>query len=181
MLVKQIVRKSYVWMLLLILILSSNFILYRKSISPVVLTEETKWAVLGSLLDLAIISPLLILAISKKKGSFVKRFIFLMAGGLILAKFLIPIKYFEPFIWISYIGFAIEGLVILLEISILFMLIRYMPSIIKQVRKSDETLLFSFSVAVSKKVRNHPIVKVFSSEFLVFYYAFASWKKSLLF
>ncbi|WNS76078.1 beta-carotene 15,15'-monooxygenase [Bacillus sp. DTU_2020_1000418_1_SI_GHA_SEK_038] len=133
--------------------------------------------VLGSLLDLAIISPLLVLAINKKKGSFVKRFIILMAGGLILAKFLIPMKYFEPFIWISYIGFGVEGLLILVELSLLFMLVRYMPDIIQKVRNSDETLLFSFP-AVREKVRSHPIVKVFSSELLIFYYAFASWRKS---
>lgn len=178
MLVKQILRKSYVWMLLLILILISNFILYRTPISPMVLTDETKWVVLGSLLDLAIISPLLVLAINKKKGSFIKRFIILMAGGLILAKFLIPMKYFEPFIWISYIGFGVEGLLILIELSLLIMLVRYMPAIIQKVRSSDETLLFSFPATVREKVGNHPIVKAFSSEFLIFYYAFASWRKS---
>ncbi|MBY0122113.1 beta-carotene 15,15'-monooxygenase [Bacillus sp. S/N-304-OC-R1] len=174
---RQLDKRSYFWMALLVLVLGSNFLLYRSPLTPIVLPEETKWVIMGSLLDLAIISPLLMLAISKRKGSFIKRFIILMAGGLILARFIIPAEYFVPFQGISYIGFAIEGFVVLLEVSLIFMLIRYVPVIIKQIQTSDETLLFSFPAAVQEKVRSHPIVKAVSSELLIFFYAFAAWKK----
>ncbi|MDE3840983.1 beta-carotene 15,15'-monooxygenase (plasmid) [Bacillus methanolicus] len=165
-------------MFLLVLVLGSNFLLYRSPISLMVLPEETKWVILGSLIDLAIVSPLLVLAIYRKKNFSVKRFIIWMAGGLVLARFLIPAKYFEQFVAISYIGFAIEGLLVLFELTLLFMLVRYMPAIIQQVRMSDESLLFSFPNAVEEKVRKHPIVQIIASELLMFYYAFSSWKKS---
>lgn len=178
MIAKQIDRKGYLWLILLALVLGSNLLLYRSPVTPLVMTEETKWVILGSILDLAIISPLLLLAISKKKGSYVKRFIMFMAGGLILTRFLIPEEYIAQFKGISYVGFAIEGLVILLELSLLFMLVRHLPSIIQGIRSSDETLLFSFPATVAGKVRNHPILKAVSSELLIFYYAFGAWKKS---
>lgn len=170
-------KKSYKWMFLLLLVLVSNFVLYRSPISPMVLPEETTWVILGSLLDLAIVSPLLVLAINRKRNFSVKRFIILMAGGLVFARFLIPAKYYEPFVAISYIGFAIEGLLVLLELTLLFMLVRYMPAIIHQVRMSDESLLFSLPTIVEEKVRKHPIVQIVASEFLMFYYAFSSWRK----
>jgi hypothetical protein len=165
-------------MFLLVLVLGSNFLLYRSPISPMVLPEETKWVILGSLLDLAIVSPLLVLAIYRKRNFSVKHFIILMAGGLVFARFLIPAKYFEPFVAISYLGFAIEGLLLLLELTLLFMLVRYMPAIIHQVRMSDDSLLFSLPTVVEEKVRKHPIVQIVAAESLMFYYAFSSWKKS---
>jgi hypothetical protein len=171
-------KKSYIWMFLLVLVLGSNFLLYRSPISPMVLYEETEWVILGSLMDLAIVSPLLVLAIYGKSNFSVKRFITLMAGGLVLAKFLIPAKYFEPFVAISYIGFAIEGMLVLLELTLLFMLVRYIPPIIQQVRISNESLLFSLPTAIEEKVRKHPIVEIVASDLLMFYYAFSSWKKS---
>lgn len=173
--VKQYDRKKYVWISLLLLVLCSNFILYRSPISPIVLNEEANWVILGSLIDLAIISPLFVLAFRKKKSA--KEFIILMAGGLIFARLLIPANYFEPFVAVSYLGIAIEGFLILLELSLLFMLVRYMPAIIQKVRMSNQTLLFSFPVAVGEKTRNYPIVKMAVSEFLLFYYALFSWKK----
>ncbi|MBW8348848.1 beta-carotene 15,15'-monooxygenase [Bacillus sp. IITD106] len=164
-------------MFLLVLVLVSNFVLYRSPISPMVLPEETKWVILGSLLDLAIVAPLLMLAISRKKKFSVKHFIILMAGGLIFARFLIPTKHFEPFVAVSYIGFAIEGLLVLLELTLLFMLVRYTPAIIHQVRTSDKSLLFSLPAVMEDKVRKHPIVQIIASEFLMVYYALSSWRK----
>ncbi|MGE8207185.1 beta-carotene 15,15'-monooxygenase [Heyndrickxia sp. NPDC080065] len=170
-------KKTNIWVFLLVLVIGSNLILYRSPISPIVLPEETRWVILGSLFDLAIVSPLLMIAINKNRNFTVKRFIILMAGGLILARFLIPAKYFEPFVGVSYIGFAVEGLLIFLELTFLFILVRYMPAIIQQVRRSDESLIFSFPAAVEEKVRKHPIIQVAASELLMFYYAFFSWKK----
>lgn len=171
-------KRSYIWMSLLVLVLGSNFLLYRSPITPMVLpAEETKWVILGSLLDLTIVSPLLIVAINREKNFSIKRFIILMAGGLVLARFLIPAKYFEPFAAVSYVGFAIEGLLALLEVTLLFMLVRYLPSIIQRVRVNHESVLFSFPATVEEKVGNHPIVQAVTSELLMFYYAFLTWRK----
>lgn len=172
----QFDKKRYIWLSLLVLVLCSNFLIYRSPLSIMVLPEEMGLVILGTLIDLAIVVPLLMAVIYKKNFS-VKRFIIWMAGGLILARFIIPAKYFEPFAAISYIGIAIEGLLVLSELALLFMFLRYLPAIIRQVRMSDDSLLFSFPTAVEEKVRKHPIVHIVASEFLMFYYAFMSWKK----
>src|SRR5690625_936453 len=102
-------KKNYVWMFLLLLVFGANLLLYRSPITPFVLTDEVKWVIFGSLFDLVIVIPVLLLLIYGKKTITLKRFIIFMAGGLILARFLIPNQYFSSFKGITYVGFAIEG------------------------------------------------------------------------
>lgn len=177
-------RKNYVWMFLLLLVLGANLLLYRSPITPIVLTDEMKWVIFGSLFDLAIVIPVLLLLFYGKKTITLKRFIFFMAGGLILARFLIPEQYFSPFVGITYVGFAIEGslivfelIVFIMELILLYILIRNIPSIIREVRASTLSPLFSFPIIVKEKVRNLPIIHILVSEILMFYYAFAAWRK----
>ncbi|MBK3495697.1 beta-carotene 15,15'-monooxygenase [Viridibacillus sp. YIM B01967] len=171
--------KSYIWMALLVLVLSTNFALYRTPLSGIILQEETKAVILGSLLDLAIVIPLLILAIDRKNKFTIKRFIMLMAGGLIFAKLLIPAHHLEPFVAFSYVGFAIEGSVVLLELSLIGLLFILMPAVMREVRTYDEDLLFAFPKAVQQKVSKKRIVQMIVSDLLMYYYAFASWKKPI--
>ncbi|WP_419881666.1 beta-carotene 15,15'-monooxygenase [Peribacillus sp. B-H-3] len=177
MLVWKLDDKSYIWKVLLILVLGSNVLLYRSPLSPIFLPEEANWIVLGSILDLAIVSPLLLLVINRNKKGHVKRLILSIAGGIILARFLIPQEYFQPYKVLSYGGFAVEGLLLFLELALLLLFMRNLPAIIEEVRQSPESLLFSFPAAVAKKTGKHPIVKAAASDVLMFYYAFLSWRK----
>ncbi|OIK10678.1 hypothetical protein [Bacillus sp. MUM 13] len=177
MLVRKLGNKNYIWKALLFLVLGSNILLYRSPLSPIILLEETNLVTLGSIFDLAIISPLLLVVINRKKNGHVKRLILSMAAGIILARFLIPQEYFQPYKALSYGGFAIEGLLLFLELGLLFMLMRNLPAIIQEVRQSEEGLLFSFPSAVEKKTGKHPIVRAAASDFLMFYYTFMSWRK----
>ncbi|OEH92613.1 beta-carotene 15,15'-monooxygenase [Bacillus solimangrovi] len=172
-------KKNYIWISLLILVLLCNFLLYRSSLPSLIVPEKAKWIIFGSLFDLAVVLPLLVLAINRKKNFLIRRFIILMAGGIILTRFIIPTEFFKPYVEISYIGFAIEGVVLLLELSLIVTMIRYMPAVIQQIRLSNESLLFSFATAIEEKVNTRPIIQVVTSELLLFYYAFASWRKSL--
>ncbi|MGE7622147.1 beta-carotene 15,15'-monooxygenase [Viridibacillus sp. NPDC096237] len=171
--------KSYIWMALLLLVLTTNFALYRTPLSEIILSEETKGVILGSLFGLAIVAPLLIIAINRKNKFSIKRFIMLMAGGLIFAKLLIPAQHLAPYVGFSYVGFAIEGSIVLLELSLIALLFILMPAIIREVRTYDEGLLFAFPKAVQKKVSKQRIVQMIISDLLMFYYAFASWKKPI--
>ncbi|MGE7917323.1 beta-carotene 15,15'-monooxygenase [Viridibacillus sp. NPDC093762] len=180
MVVNQRGIKSYIWMALLLLVLATNFALYRTPLSEVFLSEETKGVILGSLFDLAIVTPLLIIAIDRKNKFTIKRFIMLMAGGLICAKLLIPAQHLAPFVGFSYVGFAIEGSIILLELSLIGLLFFLMPAVIREVRTYDESLLFAFPKAVQKQVSKQRIVQMIISDLLMFYYAFASWKRPIL-
>ncbi|MFF3101050.1 beta-carotene 15,15'-monooxygenase [Viridibacillus arvi] len=179
MVVSQRDLKSYIWMALLLLVLATNLALYRTPLSEVFLSEETKGVILGSLFDIAIVTPLLIIAIDRKNKFTIKRFIMLMAGGLIFAKLLIPAQHLAQFVGFSYVGFAIEGSIILFELSLIGFLFFLMPAVIRDVRTYDEGLLFAFPKAVRKKVSKHRIVQMIISDLLMFYYAFASWKRPI--
>lgn len=176
--VKNINRKN-VWLFsFLLLVLASNIMLYRSPLTPIMLSEETKGAVIGSLIDFAIVMPILVLILGRHKKKFsIQRLVIGMAGGIIAARFIIPAEYFEPFVVFSYVGFAIEGALLLFEVYLIGMLVRHLPSILAGVRSSDEPLLFAFPEMVHQKFKNARIIEMITSEFVMFYYAFATWRK----
>lgn len=164
-----------VWPFLLLLVLASNFTLYRSSFGISLLPENTNGIVVGSLIDLTIVAPTLFLVWKRKLNW--KHFIILMGGGLIFARILIPMKYLEPFKALTWVGFGIEGILVLLELLLIVTLFKFLPKIIHNVRESSLPLLFSFARAVEEKVKEHPIIQIICSEMLMFYYAFGMWKK----
>jgi membrane protein YdbS with pleckstrin-like domain len=164
-----------VWLFLLFLVLASNFSLYHSSLGVNMLPVNRNGVVIGSILDLTIVAPILFLAWRRKLSW--KNLIMLMAGGLIVARFMIPMEYLAPFKVLTWVGFVIEGAFVLLEILLLVTLFKYLPEIIRTVQKSPLPLLFSFSHAVDEKVRKHPVIQVICSEMLMFYYAFGIFKK----
>ncbi|WP_371399894.1 beta-carotene 15,15'-monooxygenase [Priestia megaterium] len=131
--------------------------------------------VLGSILDLSLVVPLLFLAWQRKFS--LKYFIVLMAAGLIAARFMIPIEHLSSFKAIMWLGIGVEGLLILFEISLLFMLAKNLPDIIERVKTSSLPLLFSFSYVINEKFPKKPIIQIICSEMMMFYYAFGTWKK----
>ena len=135
---------------------------YPVSPSP----ADATGVVIGSLLDFAIIAPLLILAITRKRGFTFKRFITFMVLGVVAARFIIPGAYFEPFKIIPYAAIALEAIILFAEIGLLFILFKHLPSIIKEVKSNDEGPLFSFTTIVEKRVRAHPLIKIIASEML---------------
>src|SRR5699024_4557065 len=52
-----------------------------------------------------------------------------------------------------------------------------MPRILSDVKQEVNGPLFVFSDSAEKNVRKHPLIRVVCSEMVMFYYAFASWKK----
>lgn len=167
--------RQHVWLCLLILVLGSNTILYRTEFGTNLLIGAGSGVVLGSLFDLVIITPLLFLAWNRKMS--VKMFVVLMASGLVLARFLIPMKYLEPFVAITWLGIAVEAALVILELLLIVTLFRYIPKIVKATNESTIPLIFAFPKAVNHYVKQHQIVHIICSEMLMFYYAFASWRK----
>ena len=165
-----------VWLLLLLLVLASNTILYRTGIGSRVLDgAATHGVVAGSLVDFAIVAPLLYLAWRKKFTW--KSFLAGAAIGLIAARFIIPAESLGRFETLTWAGFAAEGALLLLEVCLLASLFVYLPSIIRSARSDRAPWLFSFPAAVDRHVRKHPLIQAICSEMLMVYYAFASWKK----
>lgn len=160
---------------LLLLVLASNYFAYRLPIMPV--PDDSRAVVIGSLLDMAIVAPLLILAMTRKRGFTLKRFITFMVLGLVAARFIIPSEYFEPFTFIPYVAIGFEGLIVLAEIGLLFLLVKHLPGILKELKSQSDSGLFAFPSLVKERVSSHPLLTIIAAESLMFYYAFASWKR----
>ncbi|MDW0116442.1 beta-carotene 15,15'-monooxygenase [Sporosarcina thermotolerans] len=160
---------------LLLFVLVSNYFVYRLPAIP--MPENARAVVIGSLVDLAIVAPLLMLSLTRKKGFSLKRFITFMVMGLIAARFIIPINYFEPFKFVPYAAIGVEGLIVLAELGLIFLLIKHLPRIIKEIKEHQVSSLFAFPALVKEKVSSHPLISIVAAESLMFYYAFASWKR----
>lgn len=168
-------KKQNIWLAFLLLVLASNYTLYNTGLGVSILPSETNGVVIGSLIDFVLVMPILLLLY---KGKFsIKQAIILAAAGCIAARFIIPIEHLQPFVAVTWTGFAIEGTLLLLEILLVATLVRYMPRILADVRLTALPDLFSFPKAVEKHAPKHPIIQMLCADFLVFYYAFASWKR----
>ena len=178
MAVKRSLYLDCLWIMLFFLVLITNICLYRTTFGTDILQTNPKGAVMGSIFDLAVVLPILFM-VWKKRWNW-KHLILLSASGLILIRFLIPMEYLEPFEAITWAGFLIEGLLVCFEVLLIITLFRYMPFIIRAVRRSPLPVVFSFSQAVEQKLQKSPaIIQVFCSEMLMVYYAFASWNKKV--
>ncbi|MGE8002333.1 beta-carotene 15,15'-monooxygenase [Lysinibacillus sp. NPDC093216] len=168
-------KKQNIWLAFLLLVLASNYTLYNTGFGISILPIETNGVVIGSLIDFVLVMPVLFLLY---KGKFsIKQAVILAAAGCIAARFIIPVEHLKPFVAVTWAGFAIEGTLILFEILLVATLVRYMPRILADVRSTTLPDLFSFPKAVEKHASKHPIIQMFCADFLVFYYAFASWKR----
>jgi len=130
--------------------------------------------VIGSLLDILIVAPILFCLYLKKWNW--KLAVALFAGASIFATIAIPNTLLAPYQFITNTGIFVEIAIIAFEVFLIILFLVYLPKLIKQVRQDARPLVFSFAAGVEQRSKN-PIIQVLSSELLVFYYAFASWKK----
>ncbi|SOC21091.1 hypothetical protein SAMN05880501_112112 [Ureibacillus xyleni] len=171
-------KRQNLWLGLLLLVLCSNLMLYRTNFGKDILEIGTSSVALGSLIDLVIVAPILVLAWKRQKS--IKLFLLLSASGLVLSRILIPIEYLKPYVAFTWVGIAVELGLLAIELLLLVTLVRYLPKIIKDTKESNLPILFSFSSAVDRYVQKHQLIHIVCSEMLMFYYAFASWRKKPL-
>ena len=167
-------KRNHLWLIIFILVLSSNVLIYQTSLYETLGINNAPEAVIGSLLDILIVAPILLCLYLKKFNW--KLAVGLFAGASIFATIAIPSTLLAPYKFITNTGIIMEAAVIAFELLVILLFISYLPKLMKEVRKDTRPLLFSFTTAARQRSKN-PIIKVLSSELLVFYYAFASWKK----
>ncbi|WP_066072552.1 beta-carotene 15,15'-monooxygenase [Neobacillus soli] len=168
-------QNHYFLLILLLFVLAANYSLYHTTFGIQILPEKTNIIVIASMIDLALISPILFMAWKRKLNW--KNLIIGIAGGLILVRFLIPMEYLAPFEAVTWIGFAVEGVLFLVEVLIIVTLVKYLPKIVRSVKNSSQPVIFSFPNTVDKEIRPITIIRIICSEMLMFYYAFAAWRK----
>ncbi|RBP03424.1 beta-carotene 15,15'-monooxygenase [Rossellomorea aquimaris] len=159
---------------LLGVVLLSNLLLYQPLVQQFLSIELESGVVIGSLLDLMIISPALAYAAFKLSK---KQVIGLMVFGLVLARFIIPEELFAPFTILLYSGIGVEVLFLAAELGLIFLTIRKFPEIRSAMRLLGVGPIFSFLPAVEKKVTGHILIRILSSEVLMVYYALFSWRR----
>ncbi|MER1957196.1 MAG: hypothetical protein ABS942_07445 [Solibacillus sp.] len=165
----------YKWLLAAVIVLVGNAVAFQLSFIHTLTEVEVRGMVIGSLVDCAVVAPALLL-LHMKKWSLKKAVIF-AAGGIVLARFIIPASFLEPFRYLTGTAFAIEACLIVIELCILIAFVKYVPSIIHAVKEQQEQTVFAFPKLVAEKAKGNPIISVLASEILVFYYAFLSWRK----
>lgn len=161
----------------LLLILTSNLLLYRLPAPFLPTPNEALGVVFGSLIDLMVIAPLLVLYITRSKRMTFKRLLTWIVLGVVAARLIIPLDYFAPFRWMPYVAIGFEGILAIIEIGLLILLITYFPRIIQEVKCRRESPLFSFPMIVDEMIKKHQFLRIISAECLMFYYAFATWKQ----
>ena len=166
---------NYKWLLIACVILLGNIVVYQLSFVSALSDEQVQGMVIGSLIDCAVVAPALLL-LQKGKWS-VKNFVVFVAAGILFARLVIPNGLMEPFRYITFSAIAVEAGLVLMELIILFIFIKYLPSIIRAVKLEQEQLIFSFPRIVREKVKDNVLMRLLCQELLVFYYAFCSWKK----
>lgn len=164
-----------IWLGLLLLVLASNFALYQTSVGARIIPTEAEGVVIGSLLDFAIVAPILFM-LYRGKFSW-KMAITLTATGCILIRLMIPSELLAPFANITLIGIAAEVVLVFFELLIILTLVRYLPKILQDVKSSSLPVLFSFHDAVKRYVKHNPMIQMICAEGFMLYYALFSWKK----
>lgn len=169
------IQKRPIWLIFFFIVLSSNIVLYQTPLKNIVLTEETKQVVLGSLIDLVIVLPACWMLYQRKLT--IKTAIFLGAFGCLLARFLIPNTYLAPFEWFTIVGLGAEILLLLFELSLILVCMKYIPKMLRDIKKQKLPVVFSIQKFAPPIAQKYTIIQVFLTEILVGYYAIFSWKQ----
>ncbi|VXB53044.1 conserved membrane hypothetical protein [Bacillus sp. 349Y] len=163
------------WALMLVpVILLCNILLYQSSVQLYLDIHISKEVVFGSLLDLVVVLPALMYAafrLSKKQLAGIVVF------GLVLARFILPEAYFAQYTILLYAGLAVEVIVVMGELALVFLLVKKIPDIKGYMRESGNGPLFSLLPAAIRNVKDHFIVRLITSEILTIYYGLMSWKR----
>lgn len=159
---------------LLSIVILCNVLLYQRAVQQFLAIELESGAVLGSLVDLVIISPALAYAVFKVSK---KQAVGFVVFGLVLARIIIPEEFFAPYTILLYSGISFEALFFLAELGLIFLLLKRIPVIRSEMRSSGTGPIFSFLPAVERKVSRLPLIRIVASEILMVYYAFFSWRK----
>jgi hypothetical protein len=169
----------------LLLIVLPNFLLFKiEVIGPV-----TPLMTIGSVLDLAIILPLVFyFFVFKSKPSFII-FIPMSFAGLFLVNWLVP-DYADHYLnKINKSVILIEGSLILFELLLIVFILKRLPMLKHKVRNEQnnyyhflrsfiEASKETFSFRFKKLNQYQNMLRFLSTDLAVFYYVFFSWRKN---
>lgn len=165
------------WLYAACLVLIGNIWLYTSQMGQQLIrtNNEATYVVLGSLIDLAIVLPILLWLHLKKKSWKVP--IALVATGLIIARLLIPAHLIQPFAPVTTAVILLELIIVAIELLLILTLLWHVPTVKKVMETLHMPTPFALQYATAPYHKNNPIIAVLLSEFLMFYYALLGWRK----
>lgn len=166
-------RFRYITLSFALLVLISNYLLYLPIIQTTVTGPLVAPIIWGSLIDLALVVPLLLFATFQMGW---KHVVAASMLGLLGARFLVPEEFHSVLTPLLVTGFAIEFLVVVGEIALIGWLVWKLPKIRSQMRVTQAIPLYAALPAVTKETTHHFILRLLTMEWLVFYYGLFSYK-----
>lgn len=158
------------------LILAVNYVLYRiPFLAPV-----HSGAVIGSILDFMLVIPLLTYFFIIRKRYSLKYMGFVIIAAYGAASYIIPNEHFSQYSFLPYMAFVSEGLLIIVELFILYKVLSKLPRLIRNYRSiSNQESLFQFNVrkSVQNLMPNNRLISVLLTELSMFYYSLFAWNK----
>ncbi|WP_235822836.1 hypothetical protein [Cytobacillus massiliigabonensis] len=171
-------NKILLFFIFISFILAANYTLYRIPIAVPV----PSGAVIGSILDFMIVIPLLAYFFIIRKRYSLKYMGIVILAAYGAASMIIPNEHLSQYSFLPYIVFLSEGLLILVELFILYKIISKLPRLIRNYRSiSKQDSLFQLHVrrTVKNHLPNHRLITVFLSELSMFYYSLFAWRKKV--
>lgn len=150
------------------LLLEAHVLLYQPGIQSLLSIKLESSVVAGLLVGLTIDTPIIARFAFRLSWSTTAT---LMVMGLGTARFLVPAEFFESYSGLLYAGIAAESGLVALELGLLFILLKRIPEIVKEM--NGKSALYAMLPAVEQKVGRHPLIPFLLSEWLIIYYVFS--------
>lgn len=177
---KQTLKKNNIaiYFILTSLIVLSNYILYNTTIAQ----PLPSGIALGSIIDFLVVIPVLTYFFIIRKKYSLKYIGFVILAGYGAAYLIIPKNMLGEYSFVPYIIGISEGLLLLVELFILFKVVTVLPKVIreyKNIKNDSSYFLYHVRSSVEKHLSNNRLIYVFLSELTMFYYALFCWKKKV--
>lgn len=166
----------YLFAILALLILSSNYTLMI--IQP--FGTITEPLILASLFDLTIVLPLSFYLFVVRNRLSLITLLPVIIGGFWFVYFIVPSHELAIFNYFKYTIFGLEGLFIVIELFLLAMLLRKIPTLSQNYKKQKEIDFYyptATRTALKTTFGQKKLFDILVYDFSIFYYGFFAWKK----
>jgi membrane protein YdbS with pleckstrin-like domain len=169
-------QKWTIYLVIILLILGANYLIYNYSLFE----PFDEKIVIASLIDFILVIPFLTYFFIIRNKYSIKALGIPLLAGYAAAYYIIPQEYLQSFNNLTWIIIAIEGLVLTIELFLLFKILRFLPQLIKEFNnRNKEGYYFIENINECLKAifPSSAIRKIWITESSIYYYALFCFKK----
>ncbi|WP_186578920.1 hypothetical protein [Aquibacillus kalidii] len=171
-------KRNIVYLILIFIILTANYLLYHLPILGVLPDN----VVVGSIIDLLIVIPLLSYFLIIRNKYSIKYVAIAVLAGYGAAKLIIPHAHLSQVDFLLYLVLVPEVIVLFVELFILFKLIKTLPILInkfKSLKMTNPFFKMNLQDAIETTHHGNRLLSILATEISLFYYAIFSWRKNI--